>query len=124
VDYWVKDVEVTELKGPLVSGKIPSVAKHTQGEVVKFVTDAVTKLAEKAGKDVIIEGRAETVDFVPSLHRFSLEMEDGTAIGARRAAQRVAGEFAKAAAEGKEGAEEVGEDACRALLEEIVGKMQ
>ena len=32
VDYWVKDIETTVLKGPLVSGKIPTVARSTQGE--------------------------------------------------------------------------------------------
>ncbi|GMH83315.1 hypothetical protein TL16_g09558 [Triparma laevis f. inornata] len=47
VDYWVKDIETTVLKGDLVKGKIPTVAKSTQGEVVKFVREAVRKLTEE-----------------------------------------------------------------------------
>lgn len=47
VDYWVKDIETTVLKGDLVKGKIPTVAKSTQGEVVKYVREAVRKLTEE-----------------------------------------------------------------------------
>jgi len=100
------------LKGPLVSGKIPSIAKHTQGEVVKFVSSAITELTTAAGIDVIVEGRSETVDYIASPARFSLVMDDASVIGARRAAQRVAGEF------GKRGGGEEGD--VQKVLEEIV----
>lgn len=102
VDYWVKDIETTVLKGPLVSGKIPTVAKSTQGEVVKFVRGAVDLLTREGGVDVIVEGRAETVDFIVSENRYELVMADGSVIGMRRAAQRVAGELVKEGLEATE----------------------
>ncbi|GMH56286.1 hypothetical protein TrRE_jg9894 [Triparma retinervis] len=105
VDYWVADVQTTELKGPLVSGRIPTVAKATQGEVVKFVRSAVRLLTED-GFDVVVEGREETVSFIGSGNRFELRMEDDTVIGKRRAAQRIAGAYEKRGG-GERGDEEV-----------------
>jgi hypothetical protein len=117
VDYWIKSIENTILKGPLVSGKIPTVASQTQGEVVKFVSDAIVKLTVNAGYDVIVEGRAETVDYIKSPTRFELVMKDTSVIGARRAAQRVAGEYSKRHTEQSD-------DDCKAALEEIVKELK
>ena len=120
VDYWVKDIETTVLKGPLVSGKIPTVAKSTQGEVVKFVRGAVESLTKEAGFDVIVEGRDETVDFIESSNRFTLVMKDGSVIGMRRAAQRLAGEVVKGG--GWEGAEDAAViELLKKALEKVVG---
>ncbi|GMI43645.1 hypothetical protein TrCOL_g2915 [Triparma columacea] len=116
VDYWVSDIQTTELKGPLVSGKIPTVAKATQGEVVKFVKTAV-KLLTEDGIDVIVEGREETVSFVGTEHRFELRMEDGTVIGKRRAAQRLAGAFEK------RGVGDVGDEETIRILGEILEQL-
>jgi hypothetical protein len=112
VAAWVRDIEVTELKGPLVSGRIPTVAEQTQGEVVRYVGGCIDQLVA-AGTDVIVEGRAETLDFVKSESRFELRLEDNEVIGRRRAAQRVAGEYAKNPDEGN----------VQGRLEEIVKAM-
>ena len=89
VDYWVGDIQNTVLKGPLVSGLIPTVAERTQGEVISFANGAIEKLAVEGGIDVIVEGRAQTLDFVDSQHRFELVLNDDDVVGKRRAAQLV-----------------------------------
>ncbi|GMH90134.1 hypothetical protein TrVE_jg3462 [Triparma verrucosa] len=115
VDYWVKDIETTVLKGPLVSGKIPTVARSTQGEVVKFVCAAVKKLTTVSNFDVIVEGRAETVDYVESDYRYEMVMEDDGVIGVRRAAQRVAGAVGDV--------EEKGDEEVLEMLKKVVGEI-
>merc|ERR1719323_560047 len=89
LDVKVSEVANTLLKEPRVAKNIPAVAKETQGEVVKFAGDAVRKMGE-AGTVVLLEGRHQTLDFIPSEYRFCLTMADPTVIGARRAAQRIA----------------------------------
>jgi len=88
-DCKVSDVANTLLKEPKVAKNIPAIAKETQGEVVKFAGDAVRKMGE-AGTVVLLEGRQQTLDFIPSQYRFCLTMSDQTIIGERRAAQRIA----------------------------------
>ena len=61
----------------------------TQGEVVKFAANA-TKTMGNDGTVVLLEGREQTLDFIPSPYRFCLTMQDTTPLGARRAAQRIA----------------------------------
>ena len=41
------------------------------------------------GHTVILEGRAQTVNYVETKHRFELTMSDPSLIGKRRAAQRI-----------------------------------
>jgi len=89
VDVKVSEVANTMLKEPRVSKNIPSVAEKTQGEVVKFASEAVKKMGE-AGTVVLLEGREQTLNFIPSQYRFCLMMPDNTVIGQRRAAQRIA----------------------------------
>merc|ERR1719330_747500 len=89
LDARVSEVANTLLKDPKVAKNIPAIAKETQGEVVKFAGDAVQKMGE-AGTVVLLEGRQQTLDFIPSEYRFCLTMADPTVIGARRAAQRIA----------------------------------
>jgi len=93
MDVKVSDVANTLLKEPKVATNIPVVAKETQGEVVKFAGDAMKKMGE-AGAVVLVEGRQQTLDFIPSQYRFCLTMSDPTVIGARRAAQRIAADVA------------------------------
>jgi len=88
LDMYISEVQNTELKSPKVSKNIPTVAEVTQGEVVKFAGDAV-ELMGKDGLFVLLEGREQTVDFVPTPHRFTLVLSDESLIGKRRAAQRV-----------------------------------
>lgn len=88
LDMYISEVQNTELKAPKVSKNIPTVAEVTQGEVVKFAADAVDTMG-KDGLFVLLEGRAQTVDFVLTPYRFTLTLSDESLIGKRRAAQRV-----------------------------------
>jgi len=108
LDLLVSEVANTVLKEPRVSKNIPTVAKETQGEVVKFAGNAVQKMGE-AGTVVLLEGREQTLNFIPSPYRFCLTMSDTTVIGARRAAQRIAAAAAGKAAGGKDPQEAVKE---------------
>lgn len=78
----------TELKLPHISARVPTVAEFTQGEVVNFAAHAVSVL-QHAGYNVILEGRAQTLNYIPTPNRFELTIEDPTLLGQRRAAQRV-----------------------------------
>merc|ERR1719277_1607186 len=100
LDLRVSQIANTLLKEPRVSKHIPAVAKETQGEVVKFAGEAVRKMGE-AGTVVLLEGREQTLNFIPSPYRFCLSLADTTIIGARRAAQRVAAAAAPRAAAGE-----------------------
>lgn len=84
----VSEVANTTLKGSLVGKNIPTVAEVTQGEVVKFAGAACKQMGED-GMSVLLEGRAQTVDYIHSPHRFELVMSDAQLIGMRRAAQRI-----------------------------------
>jgi len=86
LECFVGDIMNSELKGPKVTSNIPTVAQQTQGEVITFSASAIEKMRQ-SGKNILLEGREETVDYVPSKYRFSLTMSDRTAIGQRRAAQ-------------------------------------
>merc|ERR550525_1241 len=89
VDAYVSDIENTDLRGPDVGKAIPTVARVTQGEVVSFAANAA-KIMGDGGAVVLLEGREQTLDHIPSPYRFCLMMSDVNAIGARRAAQRLA----------------------------------
>lgn len=88
LDLWVTDVQNTTLKTPLVSKYIPTVAQYTQGEVILFAAHAI-QLLQKDGITVLVEGREQTVNYVPTPHRFVLRLSDESLIGKRRAAQRI-----------------------------------
>jgi cytidylate kinase len=84
----VSSVQNTTLKMPVISSRVPTVAELTQGEVVVFAAKAVDTLRE-AGCNVILEGRAQTLNYIPTPLRFELVMDDVALLGERRAAQRV-----------------------------------
>jgi len=88
LDLMVSKVCNTVLKGPKVSKNIPTVAGVTQGEVIAFVANATSILAAD-GFNVLVEGRAQTLNHLRSPHRFELVLSDDLIIGQRRAAQRV-----------------------------------
>ena len=90
LELYVSEVQNTTLKEPKVSKNIPTVAESTQGEVVLFAASALQMLAAD-GWVVLLEGREQTVNYVPTPHRFTLTLSDGTLIGKRRAAQRLMG---------------------------------
>lgn len=78
----------TTLKDPLVSTRVPTVAEQTQGEVVRFAASAIETL-KVAGHNVILEGRAQTLNFIPTPYRYELVIPEVAILGSRRAAQRV-----------------------------------
>jgi len=88
IDAKVSEIANSTLKEPKVGKNIPTVAKETQGEVVKFAGDAAKKMGDD-GTVVLVEGREQTLNFIESPYRFCLMMSDTTVIGARRAAQRI-----------------------------------
>ena len=90
LDLYLSEVQNTTLKTPLVSKNIPTVAQATQGEVILFAADAIQRMGAD-GIFVLLEGRAQTVNYVRTPHRFQLELSDATLIGKRRAAQRLMG---------------------------------
>jgi len=98
IDVKVSEVANTLLKEPKVSKNIPTVAEKTQGEVVKFASEACKKMGDD-GAVVLLEGREQTLNFIPSPYRFCLYLSDNSVIGKRRAAQRIAGSAAKVARE-------------------------
>lgn len=81
-------IENTALKTPEVSKSVPLVAEQTQGEVVTFAAGAVAIL-QAAGFNIILEGRAQTLNYIPTPHRFELAIDDLKLLGQRRAAQLV-----------------------------------
>jgi len=90
----VSEICDTTLKEPRISQNIPTVATYTQGEVVKFAAAACTKMGA-GGTVVLVEGREQTIDFIPTEHRFCLTLSDTSLIGKRRAAQRILGQALK-----------------------------
>jgi hypothetical protein len=117
LELYVSDVQNTELKQPKVSKNIPTVAEFTQGEVVVFASRAVETLG-RDGYMVLLEGREQTVNYVPTPHRFSLTLSDPTLIGKRRAAQRLMGEAMKELGSGGGT-----DDQVRSVLDELLKKM-
>jgi len=84
----VSEVANTTLKEPRVGKNIPTVAKLTQGEVIKFAGGAAETMRAD-GMNVLMEGRAQTLDYVRTPHRFELTLAQPLIIGQRRAAQRM-----------------------------------
>eukprot|EP00968_Pinguiococcus_pyrenoidosus_P015911 scaffold1495_cov248-Pinguiococcus_pyrenoidosus.AAC.1 len=80
LDLLVSEVQNTTLKQRKVGKNIPTVAQETQGEVVKFAADALKQLSD-AGKIVLLEGREQTVNYIPTEYRFELIMSDPELIG-------------------------------------------
>lgn len=90
LELLVSNVANTVLKEPRVGKNIPTVAKMTQGEVVKFASEAAATMGAD-GCNVLIEGREQTLNHVRTVHRFVLTLSDPQIIGKRRAAQRMMG---------------------------------
>ena len=90
LDLYVSQIQNTVLKSPKVSQNIPTVAGVTQGEVILFAAAAMQRMTmETSNLFVLLEGRAQTVDYVPTPYRFCLILSDSSLIGKRRAAQRL-----------------------------------
>jgi cytidylate kinase len=87
-DVYVSAVANTVLKEPRVGKNIPTVAEVSQGEIIKFAGDAADQMSAD-GMNVLMEGRAQTLDYVRTPHRFELVLSEPGIIGMRRAAQRM-----------------------------------
>ena len=83
LDLLVSQVANTTLKEPKVGKNIPTVAKMTQGEVVSFAAKAA-ELMRADGMNVLMEGRAQTLNYVRTPHRYELTLSDPIIIGYRR----------------------------------------
>lgn len=90
----VNAIQNTDLKAPRVAKNIPTVAQETQGEVINFAREAIEKM-RKDGKNILLEGREQTVNYIPSPYRYTLTLSDPSLVGKRRAAQRLAAETSK-----------------------------
>ena len=88
LDLLVSQVQNTTLKEPRVGKNIPTVAKMTQGEVITFAA-AAAEAMRADGMNVLMEGRAQTLNHVRTPHRFELTLSEPIIIGMRRAAQRM-----------------------------------
>ena len=88
-------------------------AKMTQGEVVSFAAAAADAMRAD-GMNVLMEGRAQTLNYVRTPHRFELTLSDPMIIGYRRAAQRMMA----LATEKLKGTTVAGESAVKAMLKE------
>lgn len=86
----VSEIATTLLQSPLINSSVPVVAEQTQGEVICFGQRAVKTLSD-AGYNVILEGRSQTLSYIPSKERFELVIPETSLLGQRRAAQRVVG---------------------------------
>jgi cytidylate kinase len=82
------DTPSPELRSIEVSSTVPTVARYTQGHVIRLANAALE--AQPAGACMLIEGRKTTLDFVGADLRVELQMSDRASLGARRVAQRLA----------------------------------
>jgi len=87
-DQRVSRISNTLLKAPNVSQNVPIVAEVSQGEVVLFASRAL-QILESAGCSVLLEGRAQTLNYIRTQNRFELIIKSAELLGQRRAAQRV-----------------------------------
>lgn len=95
IKAYISTIATTLLKEPKVGKSIPTVAKVTQGEVISFAAKCAETM-RAAGCNVLIEGRAQTLDHVRTPFRFELTLSKPLLIGHRRAAQRMVGKALEA----------------------------
>mmetsp|Transcript_5069 Transcript_5069/g.10141 ORF Transcript_5069/g.10141 Transcript_5069/m.10141 type:complete len:320 (+) Transcript_5069:81-1040(+) len=88
INTTVSKIQNTDLKSPRVSKNIPTVAQQTQGEVIAFARTALEKMRAD-GHNILLEGREQTVNYMPTPYRYTLTISDSTLLGKRRAAQRL-----------------------------------
>lgn len=76
-----------ELRSPEMEKILPDIAAQTQKIVIEFIAREVSRLREVSDKMIILEGRAFTLDFIPSDIRVKL-MADPSIRADRRWAQQ------------------------------------
>jgi len=75
------------LKETAINRALPSVARYTQGEVISIVNRYLEK---NQRKQLILEGRKETLNPIKADYRIELKLKDPSVLGKRRAAQKLA----------------------------------
>lgn len=113
----VSEIKQTKLMEPKVAERIPTVAHHSQGEVIRFASRAIDLLRDEH-RHVILEGRKVTLDYFFTTNRFELHVEDTGVLGARRAAQRLAAAMAHKLDD------KMTDKKTRALLERTLGELK
>lgn len=119
-DVLASQVANTTLKEPRVGKNIPTVAEMTQGEVIAFAA-AAAETMRADGMNVLIEGRAQTLNYVRTPHRFELTLRDPLIIGMRRAAQRMMASTAQALSSNADASPEEVRAALNASLVSMLG---
>lgn len=84
------------LKETSINQALPSVARYTQGEVIGIVNRYLEKNHKK---QLILEGRRETLNPIYADFRIELKLKDSTVLGKRRAAQKIAALLENASSE-------------------------
>lgn len=87
LSFYCSEAANTTLKSPAVAKALPFVAEYTQGDVVKAAGTALDVL-RKDGYNVLVEGRAQTLDHIRSPYRFELVLDEPIVIGQRQVALR------------------------------------
>lgn len=117
---FVSDVANTVLKEPRVGKNIPTVAKVTQGEVITFAAGAAETMRAD-GMNVLMEGRAQTLNHVRTPHRFELNLSEPNVIGMRQSALRMCSQALPKLCADPEPSEEEVQSALRTELCSMVG---
>jgi cytidylate kinase len=114
-EHYVSKVNTTVLK--TISKFIPAISEVTQGEVISFINMALGKLTDN-GFNVFVEGRQQTLNYIPTPHRFELVIDDNTVIGKRQAALIMGG---NAKEKLQQGADDV---AVKKALDDEISKLE
>ena len=61
-----------KLREPLIESKVPEIAALSQKLVIQFVAEQLEKFKKRSKRKILIEGRAFTIDFLPSDLRIKL----------------------------------------------------
>ena len=120
---FVSEVQNTLLKEPKVGKNIPTVARVTQGEVIAFAANCAETM-RAAGCNVLMEGRAQTLNYVRTPHRFELTLSEPLIIGKRRAAQRMMGAAVEKIKGGGVAGDLADAKVIKALLAEVLAELK
>lgn len=90
LSFYCSEAANTLLKAPPVAKALPFVAEVTQGDVIQ-AAGAALEMLRRDGYNVLVEGRAQTLDYIRSPFRFELVLEDAAVIGRRQVALRCMG---------------------------------
>ena len=92
INSFMNDIQNTLLKSSYISKYVPTIAYHTQGEVINFTNNVISTIISldvNSKCNIIIEGREETMNYIHTDHRFELLLSNSELIGKRRLAQKM-----------------------------------